>query len=160
MMYIFQFCPRYTYYFSFFFGCIFRLFIFLFFRIRRIQSIVLLLIFTMPPNINHTGHIIIAVHMHMGECITLASLSLRCFLSYSFVTFINSYLLLYLFTSPIPFLYQSYFNFVQDCPHFFTISPHFSIPITLHHLYHHYVDTRHTPHPTPPNGTIHRNSQP
>ena len=29
-----------------------------------------------------------------------------------------------------------------------------------HHLYHHFFDTRHTPHPTTPNGTIHRNSHP
>lgn len=81
-----------------FLGCIFRLFIFLFFRI---QSVMLLIIFTMPPNINNTGHIIIPVHMHMGELITLASLSLRSFFSYSFARFINLYLLLYLFTFSI-----------------------------------------------------------
>ena len=148
-MYLFQFCPRYTYYFSFF-GIIFRLFLFLFFfRIWRIRSIVLLLIFTMHPNTNNTGHIIIPVHMHMGEFITLLSLSLRSFLSYSFLMFIN--------TLPfIIFIYISHSIFIpvllQFCPRlstFFTISPHFSIPITptIYTIIFSIPDILRTPHP-------------
>jgi|SaaInlStandDraft_2_1057019.scaffolds.fasta_scaffold125724_2 hypothetical protein len=106
------FCPRYAHYFSFLFGCTFRLFFF-FLRIDRIQSIVLILLFTMHPNINNTGHIKIPVHMHTDEFITLLILSLCCFFSYSFLMFINPYLLLYLVISPIPF-YTSPTSILSD----------------------------------------------
>ena len=114
------FCPRYAHYFSFLFGCTFRLFFF-FLRIDRIQSIVLILLFTMPPNINNTGHIKIPVHMHTGECITLLILSLCFFFSYSFFMFITPLSVIIFSYISHSILYQSYFNFVRDCPFFYVI---------------------------------------